>query len=113
MHVDMVYTIMSKQTSALVCLTPFVDAGQADSRDFTPQQHMELLSTCDGRIQALMAEADLLGQPVQGGGSGAAADALEAQVRHAFASILIESGTGFSSICFPPSQKLKMYCMSC
>lgn len=113
MHVDKVYTVMSKQTSALVCLKPFVDAGQGDSRDFTPQQHMELLSTCHGRIQALMAEADLLGQPVQGGGGSAAAAALEAQVRQAFAGILIELGTGFSSICFPSSQKLKMYCVSC
>ena len=70
----------------------FSGAGQAGSHDTSPQQSIELLSTCDGRIQALLAEADLLGQPVQPGSSSAAEAALEAEVRQAFASILIESG---------------------
>lgn len=68
-------------------------AGQADSRNLTPQQSMELLATCDRRLQALMAEADLLGQPVLSGSNSTAEAAFEAELRQAFASILIESGT--------------------
>lgn len=63
-----------------------------DSHTLTPQQSVEVLSTCDGRLQALMAEADLLGQPVPADTSSTAEAALEAEIRQAFASILVESG---------------------
>lgn len=51
---------------------------------------MEMLSTCDGRLQALMAEANLLGEA----DLSSQADMLpeDAELRQAFASTLIESG---------------------
>ena len=51
---------------------------------------MEMLSTCDGRLQALMAEANLLGEAVSSHGDVSPEDA---ELRQAFASTLIESGT--------------------
>ena len=91
---------LAPQCISVASITPcFSGAGQAGSHDGTPQQGIELLSTCDGRIQALLAEADLLGQPVQPGSSSAAEAALEAEVRQAFASILIESGEQIRGMC--------------
>ena len=66
------------------------DAGQsAAGYDIKPQAAMEMLSTCDGRLQALMAEANLLGEAAQSQGQAPDEDA---ELRQAFASVLIESG---------------------
>ena len=61
-------------------------------QDLNPQQSMQLLDTCDGRIQALMAEADFLSQPVLSDSTDASASKLGGEIREAFASVLIESG---------------------
>lgn len=61
-------------------------------QDLGPQQSMQLLDTCDGRIQALMAEADFLSQPVLSDSTDASGFKLEGEIREAFASVLIESG---------------------
>lgn len=50
---------------------------------------MEMLSTCDGRLQALMAEANLLGEAVLSHGEVSHEGA---ELRQVFASTLIESG---------------------
>lgn len=49
-----------------------------------------MLSTCDGRLQALMAEANLLGEAYSS--SQADISPEDAELRQAFASTLIESG---------------------
>ena len=67
-----------------------VGAGQsAAGYDIKPQAAMEMLATCDGRLQALMAEANLLGEAALLQGQEPAKDA---ELRQAFASLLIESG---------------------
>ena len=48
-----------------------------------------MLSTCDGRLQALMAEANLLGEAVLSHGEVSHEGA---ELRQVFASTLIESG---------------------
>ncbi len=53
---------------------------------------MDMLSTCDGRLQALMAEANLLGETAS---SQMQTSAEDLELRQAFASILIESGEAF------------------
>lgn len=66
-------------------------AGQsAAGYDIRPQAAMEMLSTCDGRLQALMAEANLLGEAYSS--SQADISPEDAELRQAFASTLIESG---------------------
>lgn len=66
------------------------DAGQsAAGYDIKPQAAMEMLSTCDGRLQALMAEANLLGEAALSEGQYLSEDV---ELRQAFASTLIESG---------------------
>ena len=57
---------------------------------------MEMLSTCDGRLQALMAEANLLGEAASSQGEVSPGDA---ELRQAFASALIESGMASILIC--------------
>lgn len=57
--------------------------------DIKPQAAMEMLATCDGRLQALMAEANLLGEAASSQGQDSAPDA---ELSQAFASLLIESG---------------------
>ena len=76
----------------LQCLHVTVgDAGQsAAGYDIPPQAAMVMLSTCDGRLQALMAEANLLGEAAVSDGQAPAEDV---ELRQAFASTLIESGT--------------------
>ena len=65
-------------------------AGQtAAGHDLKPQEAMEMLSTCDGRLQALMAEANLLGDAAASQGQTSSEDV---ELRQAFASVLIESG---------------------
>ncbi len=54
---------------------------------------MDMLSTCDGRLQALMAEANLLGETAS---SQMQTSAEDLELRQAFASILIESGEAFT-----------------
>ncbi|KAL3148118.1 hypothetical protein ABBQ38_014399 [Trebouxia sp. C0009 RCD-2024] len=67
-----------------------VVAGQsAAGYDIKPQAAMEMLSTCDGRLQALMAEANLLGEAALSEGQYLSEDV---ELRQAFASTLIESG---------------------
>ncbi|KAL0034896.1 hypothetical protein WJX77_011872 [Trebouxia sp. C0004] len=67
-----------------------VVAGQtAAGHELKPQEAMEMLSTCDGRLQALMAEASLLGGAAS---SQMQTSAEDLELRQAFASILIESG---------------------
>lgn len=67
------------------------DAGQSSAGyDIKPQAAMEMLSTCDGRLQALMAEANLLGEAALSQGQVPSEDV---DLRQAFASTLIESGT--------------------
>ena len=58
--------------------------------DLKPQEAMDMLQTCDGRISALMAEANLLGESAASD-QQTPSEALELQ--KAFASILIESGS--------------------
>jgi hypothetical protein len=53
---------------------------------------MDMLSTCDGRLQALRAEANLLGETAS---SQMQTSAEDLELRQAFASILIESGEAF------------------
>ena len=68
----------------------FWGAGQsAAGYDIKPQAAMDMLSTCDGRLQALMAEANLLGETTLSQGEASPDDA---ELRQAFASTLIESG---------------------
>ena len=57
--------------------------------DLKPHEAMDMLQTCDGRISALMAEANLLGESAASD-QQSPPEALE--LRQAFASILIESG---------------------
>lgn len=54
-----------------------------------PQEAMDMLQTCDRRIQALMAEANLLGQ---GATSELQPSAEVMELRQAFAAVLIDSG---------------------
>ena len=68
-------------------------AGQtAAGQELQPQEAMDMLSTCDGRLQALMAEANLLGETAS---SQMQTSAEDLELRQAFASILIESGEAF------------------
>lgn len=70
--------------------SPSGDVGQsAAGYDIKPQAAMEMLSTCDGRLQALMAEANLLGEAALSDGQVSSEDV---ELRQAFASTLIESG---------------------
>jgi len=70
-------------------------AGQtAAGQELKPQEAMDMLSTCDGRLQALMAEANLLGETAS---SQVQTSAEDLELRQAFASILIESGEAFKS----------------
>lgn len=65
-------------------------AGQTGAgHDIKPQEAMEMLGTCDGRLQALMAEANLLGDAAS---SQQQTPAEGVELRQAFASVLIESG---------------------
>lgn len=74
------------------------DTGQnAAGYDMKPQEAMEMLSTCDGRIQALMAEANLLGDAAS---SHMQSSAEDVELRQAFASILIESGETLGLLIF-------------
>ncbi|KAL0051955.1 hypothetical protein WJX82_005290 [Trebouxia sp. C0006] len=67
-----------------------VVAGQtAAGQELKPQEAMDMLSTCDGRLQALMAEANLLGETAS---SQTQTSAEDLELRQVFASILIESG---------------------
>ena len=67
-------------------------AGQtAAGQELKPQEAMDMLSTCDGRLQALMAEANLLGETAL----QMQTSAEDLELRQAFASILIESGEPF------------------
>ena len=54
---------------------------------------MDMLSTCDGRLQALMAEANLLGETAS---SQTQTSAEDLELRQVFASILIESGEAWT-----------------
>jgi len=68
-------------------------AGQtAAGHELKPQEAMDMLSTCDARLQALMAEANLLGETAS---SQMQTSAEDLELRQAFASILIESGEAF------------------
>ena len=72
------------------CPAHFNGAGQsAAGYDIKPQAAMEMLSTCEGRLQALMAEANLMGESVSSQGEVSPEDA---ELHQAFASTLIESG---------------------
>lgn len=71
-------------------------AGQtAAGQELKPQEAMDMLSTCDGRLQALMAEANLLGETAS---SQMQTSAEDLELRQAFASILIESGEAFEFV---------------
>ena len=69
-------------------------AGQtAAGQELKPQEAMDMLSTCDGRLQALMAEANLLGETAS---SQTQTSAEDLELRQVFASILIESGEAWT-----------------
>ncbi|KAA6426832.1 MAG: Phox domain-containing isoform 1 [Trebouxia sp. A1-2] len=64
-------------------------AQTAAGQELKPQEAMDMLSTCDGRLQALMAEANLLGETAT---SQMQTSTEDLELRQAFSSILIESG---------------------
>lgn len=73
--------------------------------DMKPQEAMEMLSTCDGRIQALMAEANLLGDA---GSSQMQSSAEDVELRQAFASILVESGGSLGLLTFATTRLMQV-----
>ena len=72
---------------------------------------MEMLSTCDGRLQALMAEANFLGEAAASEGQISEDDA---ELRQAFASVLIESGRLLNRLAFTlhAIERLRVSCAS-
>ena len=87
-HIDTVAVPCAKLVS--LCACDGGGAGQTGAgHDMKPQEAMEMLGTCDGRLQALMAEANLLGDAAS---SQQQTPAEGVELRQAFASVLIESG---------------------
>lgn len=79
-----------------------VAAQTAAGQELKPQEAMDMLSTCDGRLQALMAEANLLGETAT---SQMQTSTEDLELRQAFSSILIESGAALELVVLQ-----KQYC---
>ncbi|DBA71498.1 TPA: hypothetical protein ACH3X2_011287 [Trebouxia sp. C0005] len=77
-------------------------AQTAAGQELKPQEAMDMLSTCDGRLQALMAEANLLGETAT---SQMQTSTEDLELRQAFSSILIESGAALELVVLQ-----KQYC---
>ena len=87
---DMHTTLTSKYHHMKVSGMIAVFAGQnVAGHNLKPLEAMEMLQTCDNRVQALMAEANLLGESAE---SDQKPTPESTELRQAFASVLIESG---------------------